>query len=56
VRREVKKVIEVPRSARGQGLLEYAMIIVLVVLIVIVILAVLGPQVGRLYSNVILKI
>ncbi len=48
--------IEVPRSAKGQGLVEYAMIIVLVAVIVIVVLVLLGPQVGRMYSNVILKV
>lgn len=36
----------------GQGLVEYAFILVLVSLTVILILAVLGPQVGNLYSQV----
>jgi pilus assembly protein Flp/PilA len=49
-------VIDVPKSAKGQGLVEYALIIVLVVLIVIVVLVLLGPQVGGMYSNVILKV
>lgn len=38
---------------RGQGLLEYAMILVFVVIIVLVILTLLGPALGRIYSNVI---
>jgi Flp pilus assembly pilin Flp len=38
---------------KGQGLLEYAFIIVLVVLVVIVMLTIFGPAVGRMYSNVI---
>jgi pilus assembly protein Flp/PilA len=37
----------------GQGLLEYALILVLVVLIVIVLLAILGPKVGQMFSSVI---
>ncbi len=37
---------------RGQGTLEYALIIALVAIIVIVILALLGPAIGNLYSNV----
>jgi pilus assembly protein Flp/PilA len=35
----------------GQGLVEYALILVLVALVVIIILAVFGPAIGNLYSN-----
>jgi Flp pilus assembly pilin Flp len=38
---------------KGQGLLEYAMILVFVVIIVLVILTLLGPALARIYSNVI---
>lgn len=38
---------------KGQGLVEYAFIIVLVALMVIVILALLGPAIGKVFSNVI---
>ena len=37
---------------KGQGLVEYALILVLVSLAVLLILAVLGPQVGNMYSQV----
>jgi pilus assembly protein Flp/PilA len=37
---------------KGQGLVEYALILVLVVLVVIVLLWLFGPAVGRLYSTV----
>jgi pilus assembly protein Flp/PilA len=37
----------------GQGLVEYALILVMVVIIVIVILALLGPAVGNIFSNII---
>lgn len=37
----------------GQGLLEYALILVLVSLTVLLILAVAGPAIGNVYSNVI---
>jgi pilus assembly protein Flp/PilA len=40
-------------SEEGQGLVEYAMILVLVVLIVLVVVTLLGPWVGNVYSNVI---
>jgi len=40
-------------SDRGQGLLEYALILMLVALIVLVVLALLGPPIGNMYSNVV---
>jgi pilus assembly protein Flp/PilA len=38
---------------KGQGFLEYALIISLVAVVVIVILYLLGPAVGSTFSNVI---
>ena len=38
---------------KGQGLVEYALLLVLVALVVIVILAVLGPTVGNVFSNLV---
>ena len=43
-------------SEKGQGLVEYALIMILVAIIVLVILAILGPGVGNMYSNVIANI
>jgi pilus assembly protein Flp/PilA len=43
-----------PILEKGQGLTEYALILILVVVIVIVAVALIGPQVGRMYSNVVL--
>jgi len=40
-----------PRE-EGQGLVEYALILVLVAIIVIAILAVLGPQIGNVFSKI----
>lgn len=36
----------------GQGLVEYALILVLVAVVVIAILTVLGPQIGSVFSQV----
>lgn len=44
------------QDIKGQGLVEYAMIMLLVALLVIVILALLGPAVGNMYSEVVPKI
>jgi pilus assembly protein Flp/PilA len=38
---------------RGQGLVEYALILVLVAVVVVLILAVLGPSIGNLFSNIV---
>jgi pilus assembly protein Flp/PilA len=40
----------------GQGMVEYALILVLVALAVIIVLATLGPTIGNMFSNVIPKI
>jgi pilus assembly protein Flp/PilA len=41
---------------RGQGLLEYALILILAVLAVIILLWILGPAIGKLYSEIFLAI
>jgi len=41
-----------PRE-EGQGLVEYALILVLVAIVVIAILLLLGPIIGNIFSNVI---
>jgi pilus assembly protein Flp/PilA len=40
-------------SNNGQGLVEYAMILMLVAIVVIVILAIMGPAIGNMFSNVV---
>jgi len=37
----------------GQGLVEYALILVLVAIVVLVVLAVLGPSIGSIFSKII---
>jgi len=44
-----------PRE-EGQGLVEYALILVLVALVVIVVLSLLGPAIGNTFSNVVSSI
>lgn len=41
---------------RGQGLVEYAFILMLVALIVMVVLLLLGPSVGNMFSAVVYNI
>jgi pilus assembly protein Flp/PilA len=38
---------------KGQGFVEYALIMLLVALLVIVVLALVGPYVGNMYSSVV---
>ncbi len=40
----------------GQGLVEYALILVLVAVVVIAILTLLGPAIGNVFSNIMRKI
>jgi pilus assembly protein Flp/PilA len=40
-------------SDRGQGLVEYAMVLMLVAIVVIVVLAFIGPKVGNVFSNIV---
>lgn len=42
-----------PALVKGQGLVEYALIMMLVVIIVVVVLALIGPQVGKMFSSVV---
>ncbi len=37
---------------KGQGLVEYALILVLVAIVVIVILSLLGPAIGNVFSQI----
>jgi pilus assembly protein Flp/PilA len=41
------------RREEGQGLVEYALILVLVAIVVIAILLLLGPVVGNVFSTVV---
>jgi pilus assembly protein Flp/PilA len=38
---------------RAQGLVEYALILVLVAIVIIIILSVLGPAIGNVFSQII---
>jgi len=42
----------VSRNEGGQGLTEYALIIVFVAIVVLVALALLGPAIGSVFSNI----
>ena len=41
---------------KGQGLVEYALILVLVAIVVIAVLAILGPAIGNVFSTIIASI
>ncbi|MBI4770706.1 MAG: pilus assembly protein [Chloroflexi bacterium] len=40
-------------ALRGQGLLEYALILMLVAIVVFAMITIFGPAVGNIYSNII---
>jgi pilus assembly protein Flp/PilA len=39
-------------NQEGQGLVEYALILVLVAIVVIAILVIMGPQIGNIFSRI----
>jgi len=41
---------------KGQGLVEYALILLLVAIVVIAILIILGPVIGNVYSTIIAEL
>lgn len=41
------------KNEKGQGLIEYALIIVLVSIVVIAVLALLGPAIGNIFRQII---
>ncbi len=45
--------IDPTSGSRGQGLLEYALIIALVVVLVLVALAFVGPAISEMYNTII---
>jgi pilus assembly protein Flp/PilA len=50
-RKEVNS-MEMSYREKGQGLVEYALILVMVAIVVIVSLALIGPAVGNIFSNI----
>jgi pilus assembly protein Flp/PilA len=49
--KEKKAMLFAPKE-RGQGLVEYALILVLVAIVVIAVLMVLGPIIGNVFSSI----
>ncbi len=45
------KMLFAPKE-KGQGLIEYALILVLIAVVVIVVLRLLGPQIGGVFSRI----
>jgi pilus assembly protein Flp/PilA len=43
-------------SPRGQGLVEYALLIILVGVVIVVVLTLFGPAVGNLFSNIMMNL
>ena len=51
-KRKGEKSHVVRSKERGQGLVEYALILVLVAIVVIAVLMVLGPVIGNVFSSI----
>jgi len=53
--KEVIQVLFLPRE-EGQGLVEYALILVLVAIVVIAVLTLLGPAIGNIFSTIMVSL
>ena len=53
---KIKEVCVLYLKEDGQGLVEYALILVLVAIIVIAILTLLGPTIGNVFSRVVYEL
>jgi pilus assembly protein Flp/PilA len=51
VRKEVNAMLFSPKE-KGQGMVEYALIIVLIAIVVIIVLTVLGTQISTVFSQI----
>lgn len=51
IRKEVRPLLDATRQ-RGQGLVEYALILVLVAIVVFAVLMLLGPVIGNAFSTI----
>jgi pilus assembly protein Flp/PilA len=51
VGKEVKAMLFAPKE-KGQGMVEYALIIVLIAIVVIIVLTVLGTQISKVFSQI----
>jgi len=49
----MRQVCNLPKKEKGQGLVEYALILTLVAIVVISVLLTLGPQIGQVFSKVV---
>ena len=47
-----ERVMQILPKEKGQGLIEYALIIILVAMVVLMMFVVFGPSVGNVFSNV----
>jgi pilus assembly protein Flp/PilA len=52
IKKEIKKPMLFAPKEKGQGLVEYALILVLVAIVVIAALMILGPIIGNVFSKV----
>ena len=43
------------KRERGQGLVEYGLVIILVGVVIIAVLTLLGPQIGNMFSRIVVK-
>ena len=53
---EVVNFIRLRRSEEGQGLVEYALILIFVAVMMIILITLIGPSIGNMYSNIVAQL
>ena len=53
---EVVNFIRLRRSEEGQGLVEYALILIFVAVMMIILITLIGPAIGNMYSNIVTQL
>ena len=53
---EVVNFIRQRRSEDGQGLVEYALILIFVAVMMIILITLIGPAIGNMYSNIVAQL
>ena len=53
---EVVNFLKYRRSEEGQGLVEYALILVFVAVMMIILVTFIGPAIGNMYSNIVAQL
>jgi len=53
LKKSISKLLQVFKQEKGQGMVEYALLIGLIAVVVIAVLVLLGPQIARMFQKIV---